>query len=118
MDRANLPKHRDQMKQLLEGKIESAEVNTGYVHAQGLLVPLAGTIKMVRRTTSRTTSCSTCARASRARTRIRNSPEAAAGRHEAQAVAAHQRVRRRCHRLEADVRVGSRAGRRVDLREP
>ena len=49
MDRANLPKHRDQMKHLLEGKIESAEINTGYVHAQGLLVPLAGTIKMVRR---------------------------------------------------------------------
>ncbi len=75
MDRANLPKHRDQMKHLLEGKIESAEINTGYVHAQGLLVPLAGTIKMVRRDDdSPTTSCSTCARASsKALTRVSQS---------------------------------------------
>jgi PAS domain S-box-containing protein len=48
MDRANLPKHREQMKQLLAGEIDSAEVNTGYVHAQGLLVPVIGTIRLVK----------------------------------------------------------------------
>jgi PAS domain S-box-containing protein len=48
MDRANLPKHREQMEQMLAGVIDSAEVNTGYVHAQGLLVPVAGTIKLVK----------------------------------------------------------------------
>jgi PAS domain S-box-containing protein len=48
MDRANLEKHREQMRQLVEGTIESADVNTGYVHAQGLLVPVAGRISFVR----------------------------------------------------------------------
>jgi PAS domain S-box-containing protein len=48
MDRANLPKHREQMKLLLAGEMDSAEVNTGYVHAQGLLVPVIGTISLVR----------------------------------------------------------------------
>jgi len=48
MDRANLEKHRDQMKQLIDGAIESAEVKTGYVHAQGLLVPVNGRISLVR----------------------------------------------------------------------
>jgi PAS domain S-box-containing protein len=48
MDRANLPKHREQMDKMLAGEIDSAEVNTGYVHAQGLLVPVAGTIKLVK----------------------------------------------------------------------
>jgi PAS domain S-box-containing protein len=48
MDRANLEKHREQMKQLLAGEVESAEVNTGYVHAQGLLVPVVGTISLVK----------------------------------------------------------------------
>ena len=42
MDRANLTKHREQMDQMLSGEIDSADVNTGYVHAQGLLVPVAG----------------------------------------------------------------------------
>jgi PAS domain S-box-containing protein len=37
MDRANLPKHREQMELLLEGRVDSADFNTGYVHAQGLL---------------------------------------------------------------------------------
>jgi len=48
MDRANLDKHREQMKDMLSGKIESADVKTGYVHAQGLLVPVVGTITLVR----------------------------------------------------------------------
>jgi len=48
MDRANLDKHRQQMKDMLGGKMESADVKTGYVHAQGLLVPVVGTITLVR----------------------------------------------------------------------
>jgi PAS domain S-box-containing protein len=48
MDRANLDKHRQQMKDLLEGRAESAEINTGYVHAQGLLVPIVGKLSVVR----------------------------------------------------------------------
>ena len=48
MDRANLDKHREQMKDMLAGKIESADVKTGYVHAQGLLVPVVGTLTLVR----------------------------------------------------------------------
>jgi PAS domain S-box-containing protein len=47
MDRPNLPRHREQMEQLLQGRIDSAEFNTGYLHAQGLMVPLAGTITLV-----------------------------------------------------------------------
>jgi hypothetical protein len=48
MDRDNLEKHREQMNQLLAGEIDSAEVNTSYVHAQGLLVPVVGTIRLVK----------------------------------------------------------------------
>ena len=48
MDRSNLQKHRDQMKDMLAGTIDSAEVKTGYVHAQGLLVPVVGSITLVR----------------------------------------------------------------------
>ena len=48
MDRANLDKHRQQMKDLLDGKVESVEINTGYVHAQGLLVPIVGQLALVR----------------------------------------------------------------------
>ena len=48
MDRANLDKHREQMKDMLAGKIDSADIKTGYVHAQGLLVPVVGTLTLVR----------------------------------------------------------------------
>jgi len=48
VDRANLSKHRDQMRQLVDGEIEAAEVSTGYVHAQGLMVPMNGTITLVK----------------------------------------------------------------------
>jgi PAS domain S-box-containing protein len=48
MDRANLDKHRQQLKDMLEGRAESVEINTGYVHAQGLLVPIVGTLSLVR----------------------------------------------------------------------
>ena len=47
MDRANLDKHRQQMKDMLAGTIESADIKTGYVHAQGLLVPVVGTLTLV-----------------------------------------------------------------------
>jgi hypothetical protein len=48
MDRANLDKHRQQMKGMLDGSVESVEINTGYVHAQGLLVPVVGKLSLVR----------------------------------------------------------------------
>jgi len=48
MDRANLDKHRQQMKDMLAGEVESVQVKTGYVHAQGLLVPVVGTLTLVR----------------------------------------------------------------------
>ena len=48
MDRANLDKHRQQLKEMLEGSQESFEINTGYVHAQGLLVPIVGKLSLVR----------------------------------------------------------------------
>ena len=64
MDRANLPKHRDQMKHLLEGRSSRPRSTPATCMPQGLLVPLAGTIKMVRRDNAPTTSCSTCAQAS------------------------------------------------------
>ena len=47
MDRANLDKHREQMKDMLAGKMESADIKSGYVHAQGLLVPVVGTLTLV-----------------------------------------------------------------------
>ena len=48
MDRANLDKHREQIKDMLAGTIESADVKTGYVHAQGLLVPVVGKLTRPR----------------------------------------------------------------------
>ena len=45
-DRANLEKHREQVRQMLAGEIESATVDTSYVHAQGLLVPVAGRLSL------------------------------------------------------------------------
>jgi hypothetical protein len=33
---------------MLEGRAESVEINTGYVHAQGLLVPIVGKLSLVR----------------------------------------------------------------------
>ena len=48
MDRGNLDKHREQMKDMLAGKVESSDIKTGYVHAQGLLVPIVGTLTLVR----------------------------------------------------------------------
>jgi PAS domain S-box-containing protein len=47
-DRRQVDHHREQMRTMLEGKLESAEIDTGYVHAQGLLVPMAGTLSLIR----------------------------------------------------------------------
>jgi PAS domain S-box-containing protein len=47
-DRANLAKHREELQRMLAGEIESAPVSTGYVHAQGLLVPVVGRLALVR----------------------------------------------------------------------
>jgi PAS domain S-box-containing protein len=47
-DRSNLAKHREQLQRMLAGEIESARVDTGYVHAQGLLVPVVGRISLMR----------------------------------------------------------------------
>ena len=47
-DRANLSTHREQIQRMLAGEIESARVDTGYVHAQGLLVPVRGQISLIR----------------------------------------------------------------------
>ena len=33
---------------MLAGEIESAAVDTSYVHAQGLLVPVAGRLSLIR----------------------------------------------------------------------
>jgi hypothetical protein len=33
---------------MLAGETHSTEVNTGYVHAQGLLVPVVGRLSLVR----------------------------------------------------------------------
>lgn len=48
VDRAKLDHHREQMRAMLAGELESVEVDTGYVHAQGLPVPVAGTLSLVR----------------------------------------------------------------------
>jgi hypothetical protein len=44
------------MKLLLEGRIDSADFSTGYMHAQGLPVPLTGTITLVEEAASPTPS--------------------------------------------------------------
>ena len=48
IDRANLRKHRSDLKALRAGELDSAEVDTGYMHAQGLQVPVVGQLSLVR----------------------------------------------------------------------
>ncbi len=48
IDRENLAAHQEIARALKSGEIQSAEVETVYMHAQGLLVPIAGTISMHR----------------------------------------------------------------------
>jgi PAS domain S-box-containing protein len=47
-DRAQLDHHREQMRAMVDGETNSVEVNTAYVHAQGLMVPIAGTLSLER----------------------------------------------------------------------
>jgi PAS domain S-box-containing protein len=47
-DRGKLDEHREQMRALIAGETDSVEVNTGYVHAQGLLVPVIGSLAVER----------------------------------------------------------------------
>jgi len=48
IDRENLSAHQEVARALKAGEIQSAEVETVYMHAQGLLVPIAGTISVHR----------------------------------------------------------------------
>jgi PAS domain S-box-containing protein len=48
IDRENLTAHQEIARALKAGEIRSAEVETVYMHAQGLLVPIAGTISLHR----------------------------------------------------------------------
>jgi PAS domain S-box-containing protein len=48
IDRENLDAHREIARALRAGEIHSAPVETVYMHAQGLLVPIAGTVAMHR----------------------------------------------------------------------
>ncbi|MDP2712680.1 MAG: PAS domain S-box protein [Solirubrobacteraceae bacterium] len=48
IDRENLDAHREIARRLQAGEIPSAEIETVYMHAQGLLVPIEGTITMHR----------------------------------------------------------------------
>jgi PAS domain S-box-containing protein len=47
-DGRQLEHHREQMAALLAGQEKKVEVSTGYVHAQGLLVPITGTLSLGR----------------------------------------------------------------------
>jgi PAS domain S-box-containing protein len=48
IDRQNLAAHHELGRALRAGEIDSAVVETVYMHAQGLLVPIAGTVSMHR----------------------------------------------------------------------
>lgn len=46
IDRENLEAHQEIARALKAGEIRSAEIETVYMHAQGLLVPIAGTVSL------------------------------------------------------------------------
>ena len=48
IDRENLKAHGEIARALEAGEIQSADVETVYMHAQGLLVPIEGTVSMHR----------------------------------------------------------------------
>jgi PAS domain S-box-containing protein len=48
IDRENMPRHREQLRAMRAGELDSVEVSTAYVHAQGLQVPVAGLLSAVR----------------------------------------------------------------------
>jgi PAS domain S-box-containing protein len=46
IDRENVREHQEIARRLKAGELHSAEIETVYMHAQGLLVPIAGTVTM------------------------------------------------------------------------
>ena len=48
IDRDNIKAHQEVARQLKAGEIQRAEVETVYMHAGGLLVPIVGTVSMHR----------------------------------------------------------------------
>jgi PAS domain S-box-containing protein len=48
IDRENLHSHQEIARALRAGEVQSAEIETVYMHAQGLLVPIAGTVSLYR----------------------------------------------------------------------
>ncbi len=46
-DRAGYQQQQDQLRQLASGEIESVSVMSTYMHGQGLMVPVVGTLKVV-----------------------------------------------------------------------
>ena len=47
-DRENLSRHREELRTMQSGAVDEIEVDTCYVHAQGLQVPVAGRLRLVR----------------------------------------------------------------------
>ena len=47
-DRDNLVEHRRLLAQLAAGEVEQARIETLYLHGQGLIVPVHGTLELVR----------------------------------------------------------------------
>jgi PAS domain S-box-containing protein len=47
-DRENLARNRKDLRALMDGEAESIEVDTAYIHAQGLMVPVRGTLSVVK----------------------------------------------------------------------
>lgn len=47
-DRRNLEAHRELMRSFSAGDLDEAPVETCYMHKQGLLVPMAGAMSLVR----------------------------------------------------------------------
>ena len=46
-DRAGYQQQQEQLRQLASGEIESVDVQSTYMHGQGLMVPVVGTLKVV-----------------------------------------------------------------------
>ena len=55
IDRENLEAHRELARALAAGEIQEAEIETVYMHAGGLLVPVEGTVSMLRDDSGRPT---------------------------------------------------------------
>ena len=46
-DRAGYQQQQEQLRQLASGEIDSVSVQSTYMHGQGLMVPVVGTLKVV-----------------------------------------------------------------------